>query len=174
MTDRELLCFVNKFRQLMSAGNSAKLVMDCESGCVRVILDVILQPANHPHQQPHHQAQAQRRAACPARQRRRVRRAQAREAALQVQPDHHLSRPPLLRYPLHGQLTATPIPSLQDDSSMMNSVVSYSFQVRRRKEERRRGRAEADREVSPLIVQKLKPTLTLLSLPSKEPSMKPI
>ena len=95
MTNRELLCFVNKFRQLMSAGNSAKLVMDCESGCVRVILDVILQPANHPHQQPHHQAQAQRRAACPARQRRRVRRAQAREAAAhqaeteQVRPAIH-------------------------------------------------------------------------------------
>ena len=82
MTNRELLCFVNKFRQLLSDGNTAKLVMDCESGCARVNLEVLFQPAHHPHpqeqQKPHHQVH--RRAACPARQRRRVRRAQAREA----------------------------------------------------------------------------------------------
>ena len=28
MTDRELWCFVSKFRQLLSAGKTAKLVMD--------------------------------------------------------------------------------------------------------------------------------------------------
>ena len=82
MTNRELLCFVNKFRQLLSDGNTAKLVMDCESGCARVNLEVLFQPVHHPHpqeqQKPHQQVH--RRAACPARQRRRVRRAQAREA----------------------------------------------------------------------------------------------
>ena len=60
----------------------AKLVMDCEAGCARVNLEVLFQPAQYPppreQQQPRHQGH--RRAAGPARQRRRVRRAQAREA----------------------------------------------------------------------------------------------
>ena len=51
MTDRELLCFVKKFRQLLSDGNMAKLVMECESGCVRVNFQVHFQPAYHPHPQ---------------------------------------------------------------------------------------------------------------------------
>mgnify|MGYP001199541021 CR=1 FL=1 len=80
MTNREILCFVNKFRQLMSDGNMAKLVMDCQSGCARVNLEVMFQPGHHPHpqeqQQPHHQGY-RRGAAGPARNRR----AQAREAA---------------------------------------------------------------------------------------------
>ena len=86
MTDRDLLSFVNKFKQLLNDGKMAKLVMDCEAGCVRVNLEVFFQPAHHPlhreQQQPHHQVH--KRAAGPARQRRRVRRAQAREAADQA------------------------------------------------------------------------------------------
>ena len=84
MTNKEILCFVNKFRQLMSDGNMAKLVMDCQSGCARVNLEVIFQPGHHPHpqeqQKPHHQGY-KRGAAGPACHRRRVRRVQAREAA---------------------------------------------------------------------------------------------
>ena len=102
MTDRELMCFVNKFRQLLSAGNIAKLVIDCESGCARVNLKAVFQPAHHPHQQqqPQYQAQVQQRAAGPAQQSRRVHRAQAREAAAhqankeKVRPDIHFPPDP--------------------------------------------------------------------------------
>ena len=89
MTDREVMSFVNKFRQLLSSGKMAKLKMDCESGCARVNLEVIFQPSHCPQpqeqQQPCRQAQVLRRtAAGPARQRRRLRRALAREAAVQA------------------------------------------------------------------------------------------
>ena len=104
MTDRELSSFVNKFRQLLSDGNIAKLVMECESGCAGVNLEVFLNPYQghqpHPPEQQHHQhhqRQVHPRAAGPARLRRRVRRAQARQAAdqadkEQVKPD--VSLPP--------------------------------------------------------------------------------
>ena len=88
MTDREVMSFVNKFRQLLSSGKMAKLKMDCESGSARVNLEVICHPSYCPQpqeQQPCRQAQVLRRtAAGPARQRRRLRRALAREAAVQA------------------------------------------------------------------------------------------
>ena len=102
MTDRELLSFVNKFRELLSAGNLAKLVMECESGCARVNLEVMFNPDHgHPPQQEQHhhrQGQVHHRSGRPARLRRHVRRAQARQAAdqavkEQVKPDDSL--PPL-------------------------------------------------------------------------------
>ena len=55
MTNRELLSFVNKFRELLSAGNIAKLVMECESGSTRVNLEVLLNPDHgHPTQEEQH------------------------------------------------------------------------------------------------------------------------
>ena len=85
MTDRELWSFVTKYRQLLSAGKTAKLVMESHLGCARVNLEVFLNPANHPQEQQHHhrhQARVHRRAAGGlARVRRRDRRAQDRQAA---------------------------------------------------------------------------------------------
>ena len=93
MTDTELLSFVRKFRQLLSDGRRAKLLVESQHGCARINLEVICGPADHPQaqgQQPHHRHQArghQRAAGGPARVRRRVRRAQARQAA-QDQSEH--------------------------------------------------------------------------------------
>ena len=98
MTDRELWCFVEKFRQLRTAGKQAKLVMESQSGCALINLEVRLNPDIHHHEQQHrpqqeqqhrprhrHHAYVHQRAAGggPARERRRAQRAQARHSAAQ-------------------------------------------------------------------------------------------
>ena len=98
MTDRELWCFVSKYRQLLSARKTATLLMESP----HVNLKVFLNPAEHPQEeeQQHqhcHQARVQRRVAGSARERRRARRAQTRHAAAQVQsrtPDVSPPQPP--------------------------------------------------------------------------------
>ena len=82
MTDREVWCFVTKFRQLLSAGKTAKLVMDSQQGYARINLEVLFNHHEGHEEQHHHRHQA-RRAAGPARARRRARR-QAQQHARQV------------------------------------------------------------------------------------------
>ena len=99
VTDRELWCFVNKFRQLLSAGKTAKLVIDSQRGCARVNLEVFLDGAGLPQeQQQHHHyrhhARVHQIAGGPARARRRARRSQARQAAAQAATEEAHSHPP--------------------------------------------------------------------------------
>ena len=97
MTDRELWCFMSKFRQLLCAGKTAKLVIDSRQGCARVNLEVILDPADlHQEQQHHHhyQAHVHRRARGRARERQRARRAKARQEAAQSQTSRSSPPPP--------------------------------------------------------------------------------
>ena len=101
MTDRDLWCFVTKYRQLLSAGKTAKLVMESHLGCARVNLELFLNAADdhlQEHEQQRHQGRVHRIAGVEARVRRRARRAQAREAAAaQVQsrsPDVSPPSPP--------------------------------------------------------------------------------
>ena len=92
-TDRELLSFLSKFRQLLSAGKTAKLVIDSQRGCARVNLEVFLDPADLAQEQQHHH-RVHRRAGGPVRARRRGRRDQARQAAAQVRSPQVSPPPP--------------------------------------------------------------------------------
>ena len=116
MTNRELLSFVNKFRELLSAGNIAKLVMECESGSTCVNLEVLLNPDHgHPTQEEQHhhrQGQVHHRAAGQARLRRRVQQAQARQAADQAVKEQ--AKPDVFLPPLNAEHHHRPHPDAEE------------------------------------------------------------
>ena len=113
MTDRDVMCFVNKFRHLLSGGRKAKLQVDCDSGCARVNLEAIFQPSHppHPHEQHQPSRHVLRRRAGPARHRRRLRRAQAREAA--VQADTEQVRPDVSKVPPAELVITLPLQTVE-------------------------------------------------------------